>query len=645
MTPQEKLLKNMMSELDDQQRHVASWTPKERNLRVVSAAGSGKTSSVVALAANLVLHDHVAPSALIVTTFSRKAADELRNRMAKVIPMQVLQQMRIGTFHSIGLQALRSVDSKLWSMDRCVEADGSTRATGVPSAYELWTAICSYGKVPGIDQESLKVAEPSSVYKARIDYWRSQGFRRFEDTPGIPGMIYADKENHRRAWKMYTDAKKALKVWDFADVLEAWEDGLKNGQLPKTDNVVIVDEAQDNNVPQTNIIKLLAGKEGRICLVGDLRQSIYSFRGAFPELFTSAEVLLNAETREIGTNYRSEAPIVALSNFIASGKNWNLGSPAKPSRCTENAPYSIEVLPPAFGPDEEAEAVASRISDDVSAGESAGNYAILCRTNAGRALFEAALTRKGVPVTVIGGSSVFKTREAEAVLAYCVLAQHDALGSLDRILNMPKRFLPHSFLSSVHKAMPVSADILDAIEVASREAKLKPGSRRGAADLIRDLERLRSAEWKDVPKLIEKILKSDPSREAEAADEDRMSLITSACRIAERFPSAIDFVAFAQKCSDGTAQLAEGAKASNSVTLATVHSCKGLEFSHVYVSSNRSMFPHIKSTNRDEEHRLFYVAVTRAVNKVVFSYNKLEGLTNYLPPVEKFAEFLQTSVQ
>lgn len=643
MTPQEKMLQSMMAELDEQQRYVASWTPQEKNLRVLSAAGSGKTRSVVALAANLVANEHVLPSALIVTTFSRKAADELRNRMAKVIPMTYLQQIRVGTFHSLGLQALRSLDSKFWSMDRCIEADASTRGSGVPSAYELWTSICSYGTVPGIQQESLKLPEPSSFYKSKVDYWRSQGHRRFEDVPAIPGLQWADKENYRKAWKMYVDAKKALKVWDFNDVLDQWEDNLKAGKLPKQDNVVIVDEAQDNNVTQLNIVRLLSGDQGRICLVGDLRQSIYSFRGAYSDIFATAEVTLNAETREIGTNYRSEAPIVALSNFIAHGKSWNIGSPAKPSRRTENAPYSIEVLPASFGPDEEADVVASRIADDIAAGETPGNYAILCRTNAGRALFEAALTRKGVPVTVIGGSSVFRTREAEAVLAYCVLAQHDALGSLERVLNMPKRFLPHSFIAAVHKAIPVSADIIDAIEVASKEVKLKPGSRRGAADLIRDLEKLRATEWKDVPKLVEKMLKSDPTREAEAADEDRMSLISSACRIAERFSSAIELVTFAQKCSDGTAQIAEGGRPTSSVTLSTTHATKGLEYPNVYISANKSMFPHVKSTNREEEIRLFYVAVTRAQNKVTFSWNKMEGLTHFLPPAEKFAEFLKAT--
>lgn len=640
MTPQQKMLETMLEQLDPEQRHVASWTPQDRNLRVIAAAGSGKTSSVVALAANLVANGHVTPTQLIITTFSRKASDELRTRLAKVLPISQLQQVRVGTFHAIGLQSLRQLDSKFWSMDRCIEADASTRATGVASSWEIWNAICSYGKVPGTQEESLRLPEPSSYYRSKVDYWRSQGYRRFEDVPAVPGMMYSDKETYRKVWKAYTDAKVALKAWDFADVLEQWELALAQHKVPMSDSVVIVDEAQDNNQAQFNIVRLLAGNSGRIVLVGDLRQNIYSWRGAHPDIFQTADVKLNAETREITTNYRSEAPIVALSNFIAHGKKWNVGSPAKASRCTDKAAYSIEVLPASFGPDEEADAVAQRISNDIASGENAGNYAILCRTNAGRALFEAALTRKNVPISVIGGSSVFKTREAECVLAYCVLAQHDAVGSLDRIINQPKRFIPHSFVGAVHRALPACADIIDAIDVACREAKLKPGSRRGAQELIQDLKRLRTAEWKEIPKMVEKILKSDLSREAEDADEDRLSLITSACRVAERFGSAIEFVAFAQKCSDGTAQLAEGAKPANCVTLATTHACKGLQWEHVYVSANRSMFPHIKSTNREEENRLFYVAVTRAAGKVTFSWNKLEGLTHFLPPVEKFAEFL-----
>lgn len=427
-------------------------------------------------------------------------------------------------------------------------------------------------------------------------------------------------------------------------MLEQWEECLKAEQVPGGNFVVLVDEAQDNNITQMNIVRKLAGTEGRICLFGDLRQCVHEWRGSHPDLFRSADVDLGATTKEIFTNYRSEAPIVALANHLAIGKSWSLGSPAKPSFSTDDSTHSVELLPPTFGPDEEADIVAKRISDDIQAGEAAGNYAILCRTNAGRAMFEAALTRRNVPISVIGGSSVFRTREAEVIMAYAVLSQHDAIGSLDKILNQPRRFIPHSFVAAVHQNLPSSADIIDAIQMASKSFKLKPGSRRGVQELITQLQQIRAVPWKDVPKIVEKLIKSDPSREAEAADEDRQSLYSTTCRVAEKFNSPLEFVSFAQRCCDGTAALAEGTKPTSCVTLSTCHSAKGLEWKHVYVSANRSMFPHLKSTNREEENRLFYVAVTRAVRKVTFSWNKQEGLTSFLPPVEKLKEFCQVKV-
>ncbi len=640
MTPHEKMLNTMLSGLDPQQQHVVSWEPKDGNLRVVAAAGSGKTTTVVALAANLIVKEVVAPSSVVLTTFSRKAADELRNRLAKLIPMSQLQQVRVGTFHSIGLAALRLLDPDFWAMSRCIEADGSTRAAGVPSGWEIWNAICSYGTVPGTQAESLRLPEPASYYRAQIDFWRSQGFREFAEINPQPNLMFRDRELIEKAWSMYVEAKRALRVWDFNDVLEEWEQALEESKLPENDNIVLVDEAQDNNVIQLSIVQRLAGKNGRVCLFGDLRQTIHVWRGSYPDLFKSADIKLKAQTREISTNYRSEAPIVALSNAIAHGHSWNLGAPAKPVRCSESAYQSIELLPAAIDLEEEAERVADRISNDIASGESPGRYAILCRTNANRALFEAALTRKNVPISVIGGSSIFRTREAEAVLSYCALTKFDAFGALDKILNQPRRFIPYSFLGEVHRNLSTNSNLIAAMEAALQTSKMKHGPKRGVMTLIQELEDLRSMAWKDVPKRVEKILCSVPVREVENADEDRQSLYVMVCRIAEQFATPLEFITFAQKCCDGTASLAEGGKPKSCVTLSTVHAAKGLEWDHVFVSSNRTMFPHRKSSNREEENRLFYVAVTRAAHKVTFCWNRAEGLTTFLPTPEELRKFV-----
>lgn len=640
MTPQEQLLFGLNASLDEEQRHVASWKPEDGNMRILAAAGSGKTLSLVALTANLVHEGHVEPNRLIVTTFSRKAADEIKVRLAKVVNPTEFHQLRVSTFHSLALQALRNLDNKFWSMDRCLEADSGTRAQGVPSTYEIWRSICSYGQVPGTKEESLRLPESPTFYSAKIDYWRSHGHEKFEDVPPPPGFTHQEKDTFKKVWKMYNDAKKALKAWDFADALFQWKAALEDGRIPRQNAVVIVDEAQDNNIVQLTIAQLLAKDDGRVIFCGDLRQCVHQWRGAYPDLFANSEKTLSAQTRELTTNYRSEAPIVALSNFISHGKSWNLGSPAKASKRTEDALTSIEVLSPGYGPDEESELVAQRIADDIEAGRPPGDYAVLCRTNAGRAMFEGALTRRNVPIAVIGGSSVFRSREAEIVMAYCVLSRHNAAGALDQVLNNPKRFLPHSFTGDVHRAMSSTSNIVDAIRVAAHTAKLKPGSKRGALQLADFIDNMRDMKWAEVPSAIEKLLRSQVTREAEDSDQDRQSLITSVCHLARRFEDPIEFVTFAQKCVDGTASISEGGKSTSAVTLSTAHSAKGLQWEHVYISANKSMFPHKKSGNREEEHRLFYVAVTRAARRVTFAWNKTDGLTPYLPEVDKFKEFL-----
>jgi superfamily I DNA/RNA helicase len=238
-----------------------------------------------------------------------------------------------------------------------------------------------------------------------------------------------------------------------------------------------------------------------------------------------------------------------------------------------------------------------------------------------------------VPLVVLGGSSVFRSREAEAVMAYSVLSEYDAIASLDQILNRPKRFLPHSFVGAVHKVMEKESDLVKAIRTASITAGLKPGPRRGASQLADDIEHLRALEWDEVPSAIEELLSRAPEREVEGIDEDRMGLVRSVCTIARKFPTVLEFVTFAQKCFDGTSSLDEGTKANACVTISTCHKVKGLSWRHVYLSAPRAMFPHTKASNLSEEERLFYVAITRAEDRLTITSNRESGgPTHFLPP-------------
>ncbi|NDC58550.1 MAG: hypothetical protein EBZ50_06960, partial [Alphaproteobacteria bacterium] len=158
---------------------------------------------------------------------------------------------------------------------------------------------------------------------------------------------------------------------------------------------------------------------------------------------------------------------------------------------------------------------------------------------------------------------------------------------------------------------------------------LKRGSQNGASDLAMTIERLRALPWKDVPDAVLVIVQKaqDEISDADATDEDSPALYAAVAAIAKRFPCAADLIDFAQRCLNGTSALVEGERGQGRVTLSTVHRSKGLEWDHVYVSATDGVFPHHRALigGIEDERRLFYVAATRAVNRLTFSYALTAG--------------------
>lgn len=621
-------LNALLARLDNDQKHVAAWRPQDGNMRVVACAGAGKTTTTVALAADLVRSGAVAPEGIVLTTFSKKAGEELKSRLARVTPAPVLERMRVGTFHGLALRAMKAVEASRWDVSKCVDLDGRTRAQGIPASSALWRSICAFGTIPGTNRPSLKCEDGRPTdYSMAIDLLRAKGYTRPSDVTDAdaPGL-----DKWERAWLEYTAAKNSLGAWDFTDLLAAWLDALRTGVVPADAAVCVVDEAQDNNRVQLEIAQSLTGAAGRIILVGDLRQTIHVWRGSFPDLFQHADRAIGAHTREIPTNYRSLGPIVALGNKIAHGRDWSLGAAATAHRGARDRDDVIEILAAADDPQSEAMIVADRIADDIDAGKGPASFAILARTNAARAYFEAALTAKNIPIAVLGGSSIFRTREAEVILAYCALAQHDAVGSLERVLNAPKRFLPTAFAHEVRAALGRGGMSLpQAIRAAAYGGTLKRGSQNGASDLAMTIERLRALPWAKVPDTVLTIVQAAQAEisEADATDEDSPALYAAVVAIAKRFDCAADLIDFAQRCINGTAALVEGQRGEGRVTLSTVHRSKGLEWDHVYVSATDGVFPHANAllTSIEDERRLFYVAATRAVDRLTFTYSQRAG--------------------
>lgn len=634
MSPQ---LTALLASLDADQAHVAAWTPADGNLRVVAAAGSGKTRSVVAMAARLASEGIVAPDRLIVTTFSRKAADEINERLAAVAPANVVAGMRVGTFHALALRAIRTVDASAfqgscwspvqWGMGFCLDLPGAKRNPGIPGPLGLWTAAVKFGTMPGTGEASLKMKADPKEYARTCDLLRANGYDEPAQVPREERPALAD---FGVAWQMVIDSKRSLGAWDFSDALAAWRDGMKAGIIQSSADVVIVDEAQDNSRVQLEVVRLLTGATGRTVLVGDLRQCIHVWRGAFPELFAKADTAIKAGTRQILTNYRSTPAIVALGNATAAGRAWALGDAAAAHR-TDGGGVTV------WGgfADDEAEAghVADRIAADVAAGEKLADYAILCRTNAGVGMFQAMLTEARVPCAVVGGTSIFAHREIENFLCYLIVSERDAYNALGKMVNIPTRYIGAQFVTRVQAtATQQGIGLLDAIlHVAPT---LTPGSQRGAHDLHATLTRLRRLAWSDKIDAVLSLLAGSDRAERQAAsteeegsvDEDKPALYRCAASIARRFTNATDLYNFAEKCNNNVQFVTEGeGSAEGRVTLSTIHRSKGREWPRVFVAASEGVLPHHRNMSGDgeeDERRLFYVAATRARDSLVLLWNE-----------------------
>jgi DNA helicase-2/ATP-dependent DNA helicase PcrA len=638
-------LNTVLAGLDADQRNVVSWSPADGHLRVLAAAGSGKTHSLTALISRLIADDIAHPTDIIGLTFGNKAAKELNHRLTLTLTPSQREGLRVSTYHSLARRALARTTPDAqrggWEMPRCIDAAGKTRAAGVPPAWVLWQSAVEYGRMPGTGEPSLsiKAADPRE-YALAADILRSRGVES-------PAQIVRDEDDPRladfdEAWKLVISAKNALNVWDFADTLAYYHRGLTEGTIGDPARIVIVDEAQDNSWIQLEIARALA-RDGRLVLTGDVRQAIHVWRGAHPELLADADTTIGAETREIRNNYRSGRAIVDLGNRIAEGRPWAKGSPAAPTRDTEGR---IEVVTaPAV-----TALVAERIADEIAAGASAGDYAILCRTNAALGEYQAALTEARIPCAIVGGTSIFDHREVETVLCYSILSQHDAYNSVDRVLNYPKRYLGRAFRDALAQQKAAGRPLLAAIRAVA--PSLPPAQRRGALALADDLARLRALPWASVPDAILTLLQPTnatvkKARPDATPDEDRPGLYAAAAGIARRFADPVALYAFAERCRANAVVINEGDDVpAGRVTLSTAHRAKGLEWPHVYVDATMGSFPYRRKVrgsyapaqNIEDECRLFYVACTRARDALTLAYDGTIG------PCDFADEFLPAQV-
>ena len=589
--------------LDDDQIEVVRWKPEDGDLRVVSAAGSGKTTTVTALTTKLVLVDDIAPEDICVLTFANKAGKTLRERINASLGVAQGAKVNIGTFHGLALRECRSVVPEAFPMEKCMNIsprDG--RASHIPSVQSMWRSAVVFGTMPGTGDKSLRCSEDIHPYLREVTLERAAGR---DVTTAKPRKT---PKRFLEAWALVEKAKSSLGAWEFDEALFAWLK-LLNDRRVRRFKVVIVDEAQDNNKIQGDIARALVADGGALVQVGDLRQTIHVWRGAYPKYFKSDSS--NTVTTELRYNYRSGDDIVKLCNAFSAGKEWSLGSPASPTRGKSGEVAVVEY------PDHYTQALrtAQDIAEEVKAGVSKSR-AVLCRTNGMVAMFEAAFIEAGVPAKIQGGYSILSSWDAKVVVDYMKALCHRDTGALASVLNTPKRYVPRSFTQMVQtEPMMATEQVWTFLRRLARRAPLSRGSKTNILDLAYWLESTSQAAYNKMPQLVYQLMAEGLPEDTRSPQESDSLMVMHAAAVAiSRYPTLEAFLTRMETLQNSTPD--------QYVLLSTIHKAKGLEWDEVHVDVTEGMVPHFRTSARmlGEEERLLYVAMSRARDRLLLSY-------------------------
>jgi len=592
-----------LARLDDEQRHVASWRPTDRNLRIQATAGSGKTTTLVALAATLLRAGAWPAAQLVLTTFSRKAADEIIKRVGDLVDPTGIQ---MNTWHGLGLRVLRQLEPAKWNIRRCIELPIKQRAKDVPSSIQLWRDVVGWWDIAALGRKGLKLDKGLGDILDRHRLDMAEG-RRLEH-----GETNDDPLAYLEAWTLYEQLKKKLNLWDWDDVLYAWQDRLHARERPHP-LVVLVDEAQDNSWLQLDIAQRLASHpDGRLVLVGDSRQAIHTWRGAYPQLFIEAETRLGAETRYLHRTYRCPRRVTHLANALVADQPWADGPVSSAFRDIEGVTTFRNASP------------VEEVTQRVEGGEAPDRFAILARTNADVGNMALRLLASGVNTRVLGGGNILKSPVAQTLLAWAQVAEAPTEEAWMQVYRTPGRYLRKTWAGSVWQKVAGGMGLVEAMEHT-------PSNASGLYQLICDVEKVEkiTSLAKRLDYIAHTILglekvanltASSPNRRRneEKARDDRVA--GALIDLAGTFPTLDAFHRLEEVATDTKAP---------SVTLSTMHKAKGLEWPIVYVCAEAGKVPHTQG-DPDEELRLFYVAVTRAQDELHCLYD--EAPSPYIVP-------------
>ena len=638
--------------LNSEQRKAVSCV--DGPVLIVAGAGSGKTRVLTSRIAYL-LESGADPSGILALTFTKKAASEMKERIAVMVGEKKARKLYMGTFHSVFIRFLREYAESL----------------GYPTSFTIYDTGDSIAAVKTCLKElqlDEKVYKPKDVLSrismAKNNLVTAEGYSR--NSVALQNDTAARKPRICDIYRLYALKCKQAGVMDFDDILLNMNILLRDN-IPALESIagrfthILVDEYQDTNFAQYLILKKLSQFHRNICVVGDDSQSIYAFRGAKIEnILNFRKDYPEHHIFRLEQNYRSTKVIVEAANSLIARNSARI-----PKECYSMGEEGEKIrLIKAYTEQEEAVLIASSIVSVIhSERVEYQDFAILYRTNAQSRALEEALRKRNLPYVIYSGNSFFERAEVKDMMAYIKLVVNiNDDESFKRVVNKPARGIGDTSLAALIAA--ASSRSISLFKAAYSEDLetfgLKPAAIRKIRDFCDMVAKLAVRATKEDAYNVATSLamdsgllmmyKSDTSIEGQSRTANVEELLNSVKNHVEERHSEM----FEEMQADGTVadgvELAEtdlpvvvlgdylenvsllssvdvndDENGSNKVTLMTVHSSKGLEFPYVYVAGmEENIFPSggfmATESEVEEERRLFYVAMTRAKKAVNFSF-------------------------
>ncbi len=612
-------ISHLLDPLNDAQREAVG-APLEP-LLVLAGAGSGKTRVLVHRIAWLIQAQQMSPFGILAVTFTNKAAAEMRGRIEELLGLP-LSGMWVGTFHGLAHRLLRAHwrEAKLPQTFQILDSEDQFRA------------VRRVMKALDLDEAKWPPRQAQWFINARKD--EGQRPQHIDDCGD------AHMRQMVRIYQTYEEMCQRSGLVDFAELLlRAHELWLTQPQVlahyQQRFRHILVDEFQDTNAIQYAWLRMLAGAQGKLFMVGDDDQSIYGWRGARIEnIHQFSRDFPGSRLLRLEQNYRSTATILSAANALIANNTGRLGKNLWTSG-VQGAPLRVYC---AFNELDEARFVVERIRQWLAeSGGKRADAAILYRSNAQSRAFEEALLQTNTPYRVYGGLRFFERAEIKDALAYLRLTanrQDDA--SFERVVNTPTRGIGDSSLDVLRAhARQNQVSLWDAAQQLIGQTQLNPRGANAVAAFLRLIETMaRHTAGLALHEQVEHVLehssllehyRKEKGEKGQARLENLDELVTAARYFQREDDEELDplsaFLAHAAlEAGEG-----QGGAWEDCVQLMSLHAAKGLEFPLVFLCGmEEGLFPHQMSINEpgrlEEERRLCYVGMTRAKQQLYLTY-------------------------